>query len=104
MDYARVLKLDRSVSKVIIGNPEIADVTVSDPQTIVLTGRAYGTTNLVILDGEGNALVDERVIVGRDEANTLRVYRDVSPTILTCSPTCERAGGGSGGGAVAATN
>jgi Flp pilus assembly secretin CpaC len=93
VDYARVLKFDRTVSKVIIGNPEIADVTVSDPQTIVLTGRSYGTTNLVVLDADGAALVDERIVVGRDQANTLRVYRNVDGVTLTCAPTCEEAGG-----------
>ena len=93
VDYARVLKFDQMVSKVIIGNPEIADVTVSDPQTIVLTGRSYGTTNLVVLDADGAALVDERIVVGRDQANTLRVYRNVDGVTLTCAPTCEEAGG-----------
>lgn len=93
VDYARVLKFDRTVSKVIIGNPDIADVTVSDPQTIVLTGRSYGTTNLVVLDADGAALVDERIVVGRDQANTLRVYRNVDGVTLTCAPTCEEAGG-----------
>lgn len=89
MDYARVLKIDRSVAKVIIGNPQIADVVVSDPQTIVLTGRSFGTTNLVILDGQGNALVDEKIVVSRNAEDTLRVYRNTDPTTLTCSPTCE---------------
>lgn len=89
MDYARVLKIDRNVAKVIIGNPQIADVVVSDPQTIVLTGRSFGTTNLVILDGEGNALVDEKIVVSRNAEDTLRVYRNTDPTTLTCSPTCE---------------
>jgi Flp pilus assembly secretin CpaC len=94
MDYARVLKLDRSVSKVIIGNPEIADVTVSDPQTIVLTGRSFGATNLVILDNAGTALVDERVVVTRDEANSLRVYRNTAPQLLKCAPVCEEPSAG----------
>ena len=51
MNSARVLKLDRPVSKVIVGNSDVADATVADSKTIVLTGRAFGTTNLVLLDG-----------------------------------------------------
>jgi Flp pilus assembly secretin CpaC len=90
MDYARVLKLDRAVSKVIIGNPNIADVTVSDPQTIVVTGRSFGVTNLVIIDTEGTTLVDERIVVARDGTDQLRVYRNTEPSTLICSPTCER--------------
>ncbi|WP_290888775.1 pilus assembly protein N-terminal domain-containing protein [Hoeflea sp.] len=89
MDHARILKLDRMVSKVIIGNSDVADVTVSDPQTIVLTGKSYGTTNLVILDQAGDAIVDERILVSVDEANTLRVFKQTSRSVYSCSPSCE---------------
>ncbi len=91
MDHARVLKLDRPVSKVIIGNSDVADATVADARTIVLTGRNFGTTNLVILDQDGNAIVDERILVSIDEGNTLRVYKQTARTILSCTPNCERA-------------
>ncbi|MBP2236085.1 Flp pilus assembly secretin CpaC [Sinorhizobium kostiense] len=90
MDHARVLKLDRPVSKVIIGNADVADATVADARTIVLTGRSFGTTNLVILDQDGNAIVDERILVSIDEGNTLRVYKQTTRTVFSCSPNCER--------------
>ncbi|OAP41509.1 pilus assembly protein PilQ [Sinorhizobium glycinis] len=90
MDHARVLKLDRPVSKVIIGNSDVADATVADPKTIVLTGRNFGTTNLVILDQDGNAIVDERILVSIDEGNTVRVYKQTTRTVFSCSPNCER--------------
>ncbi|SOE17096.1 putative type II/III system pilus formation protein [Hoeflea halophila] len=89
MDHARILKLDRAVSKVIIGNANVADVAVSDPQTIVLTGKSYGTTNLVILDQAGDAIVDERILVSVDEANTLRVFKQTSRSVYSCAPACE---------------
>lgn len=89
MDHARIIKLDRNVSKVIIGNANVADVTVSDPQTIVLTGKSYGTTNLVILDQSGDAIVDERILVSVDEANTLRVFKQTARSVYSCSPACE---------------
>ena len=91
MDHARVLKLDRPVSKVIIGNSDVADATVADAKTIVLTGRNFGTTNLVILDQDGNAIVDERILVSIDEGNTVRVYKQTARTVLSCTPKCERA-------------
>ncbi|MES5099930.1 pilus assembly protein N-terminal domain-containing protein [Agrobacterium sp. BA1120] len=89
MNHARVLKLDRPVSKVIIGNSKVADATVADATTIVLTGRSFGTTNLVLLDAEGNAIVDERVLVSIDEGNTVRVFRQTARTVLSCTPNCE---------------
>ncbi|MXN45016.1 hypothetical protein GR138_07445 [Shinella kummerowiae] len=89
MDHARVLRLDRPVSKVIIGNAKVADATVADARTIVLTGRSFGTTNLVLLDADGNAIVDERILVSIDEGNTVRVFRQTDRSVLSCTPNCE---------------
>jgi Flp pilus assembly secretin CpaC len=91
MDHARVIKLDRPVSKVIVGNAGVADVAVSDPRTIILTGRSFGSTNLVILDAEGSPIVDERVLVTSDEAGTLRVYKQAERETYSCSPICQDA-------------
>lgn len=90
MNHARVLRLDRPVSKVIVGNSEVADATVADPTTIVVTGRSFGTTNLVLLDIDGNAIADERILVSIDEGNTLRMYRQTDRVILSCTPSCEQ--------------
>ncbi|WP_136657773.1 pilus assembly protein N-terminal domain-containing protein [Nitratireductor sp. XY-223] len=89
LDYARVIKLDRPVSRVIVGNADIADATVSDSQTIILTGKSFGTTNLVILDDDGNAIVDERVLVSLEAHNTMQVYRETERKVLSCTPSCE---------------
>ena len=89
MDQARILKLDRSVSKAIIGNSNVADVTVADAKTIVLTGRSFGATNLVLLDAAGNAIVDERVLVSLDEEDSVRVYQQTERRVMSCTPSCE---------------
>ena len=89
LNHAKVLKLDQPVSKVIVGNAEVADATVADARTIVLTGKAFGTTNLVLLDADGNALLDERILVSIDEGNTVRMFKQTDRTILSCTPTCE---------------
>ncbi|URK86470.1 pilus assembly protein N-terminal domain-containing protein [Rhizobium sp. RCAM05350] len=89
MNQARVLKLDRPISKVIIGNSDVVDATVADAKTIVLTGRSFGTTNLVIIDADGNAIVDERILVSIDEGNTVRVFRQTVRSVLSCTPNCE---------------
>ena len=77
------------MSKVIVGNSDVADATVADAQTIVLTGRNFGTTNIVILDANGNAMLDERILVSIDEGNTVRVYRQTVRSVLSCTPNCE---------------
>ncbi len=89
IDHARVLKLPRPATTVIIGNPAIADVTVQDASTIVLTGRSYGATNLIVLDAKGEAMVDESVGVKSFEEGTVRVYRQASRQTVACLPECE---------------
>lgn len=89
MNHARILRLNQPVERVIIGNSNIADVTVADPRTIVLTGKEYGTTNLVLLGHDGNAIVDKDVLVSTDEAHTIRVYRQTHRSVLSCGPNCE---------------
>lgn len=91
LNHAKVLKLSRAAATIIIGNPEIADATVQDATTIVLTGRGFGRTNLVILDQLGEPIFDERVSVTRDQLATLRVYRRANIETLACEPYCEAA-------------
>ena len=89
MNQAKILKLSRPAIRIIIGNPEIADASVQDSSTIVLTGRGFGVTNLVVIDTDGQPLLDEQVIVSRGTANSVRVYRR-SDVQLSCTPYCER--------------
>ena len=89
MNQARIIKLTRPADTIVIGNPEIADASVQDATTIVLTGRGFGVTNLVILDSEGNPIVDEQVFVSRQDASTVRIYRRAEVQTLSCTPKCE---------------
>ena len=82
-------KLSRNADTIIIGNPDIADASVQDASTIVLTGKGFGVTNLVVLDDAGAPIIDEQVIVSRSSASTVRVYRRASVQTLSCTPYCE---------------
>jgi Flp pilus assembly secretin CpaC len=91
MNQAKIVKLSRPADTIVIGNPEIADASVQDATTIVLTGKGFGSTNLVVLDETGAPIVDEQVVVSRDEASTVRVYRRANIQTLSCTPNCEAA-------------
>ncbi|TCD16743.1 hypothetical protein E0D97_02785 [Oricola cellulosilytica] len=91
MNHAKIVKLSSAAATVIIGNPEIADATVRDAQTLVLTGRGFGQTNLVILDAGGNPILDERIAVSRENGAALRIYRQAEIETLSCEPFCEKA-------------
>lgn len=89
IDRAKVLRISRPADTIIIGNPAIADATIQDQRTLVLTGRSFGVTNIVILDTDGEPIVDETIVVQGHETNTVRIYRRAVRETLACSPVCE---------------
>ncbi|MGE0503312.1 MAG: pilus assembly protein N-terminal domain-containing protein [Rhizobiaceae bacterium] len=89
INQAKIVKIARPADTIVIGNPLIADASVQDATTIVLTGKGFGVTNLVILDADGAPIVDEQVTVSRDTASSIRIYRRAAVQTLSCTPYCE---------------
>lgn len=89
VNMARVLRISAPAATVIIGNPGIADVTIQDPQTLVLTGKSYGQTNLIVLDSYGEPIADTLVEVVQMQAGVMTVYQGQLRTTLTCAPVCQ---------------
>ena len=89
LDHARVLRLVGDVSTIILGNPAIADASMPDPGTLILTGKSYGETNMVMLDVDGNILAERMLSVTVRGQNLVSVYRGVERTTFSCAPTCE---------------
>ncbi len=88
-NMARILRISAPAATVIIGNPGVADVTIQDPQTLVLTGKSYGQTNLIVLDSAGNPVADTMVSVVQATGDTVTVYMGTARTTLACDPVCQ---------------
>ena len=89
VNMARILRISSPAATVIVGNPGVADVTIQDPQTLILTGRSYGNTNLIILDGVGNPIADMVIEVAAQQAGLMTVYQGAARTTLSCAPNCQ---------------
>lgn len=89
VNMARVLRISAPAATVIVGNPGIADVTIQDPQTLILTGKSYGQTNLIVLDSYGEPIADTLVEVKQMQAGVMTVYQGQLRTSLTCAPVCQ---------------
>jgi Flp pilus assembly secretin CpaC len=89
MNQAKIVKLAGAADTIVIGNPAIADAAVQDANTLVLTGKGFGITNIVVLDRDGTAIVDEQVTVVRQTAGSVRIYRRANIQTLSCTPYCE---------------
>ena len=88
IDHARVMQISRPADIVIIGNPAIADATIQDNRTLIITGRSFGTTNLIVLDKEGQPIADEVITVAAPNNQVVTVYRRSSRQSYSCTPDC----------------
>jgi Flp pilus assembly secretin CpaC len=88
-DQAKIISVGGQPGMVVVGNPNIADVTVRGDQ-VVLMGRNYGVTNLIILDREGNQLAALDVTVQITDKNAVHVFKAGGRMSLACAPTCEQ--------------
>ncbi len=88
LDQAFPIRLAAPAQGVAIGNPSIAGVSVQNDQFLFVTGRSYGTTNLVVVGAGGRLLYSGRVTVTPDETNVVMVTRGVDSARLECTPLC----------------
>jgi Flp pilus assembly secretin CpaC len=107
IDHSTRLSIAGSAASVVVGNPQVADVTVVDSHTVFISGRGYGETDVVVLDGAGRTVYAGEVMVGSPNNGRVSVYRGAARTDMACAPGCEVSfrsatkgtGSGSDGGA-----
>jgi hypothetical protein len=90
LDQATLLKLPEKVSTIVVGNPLIADVAVQSGGLVVVTGKGYGSTNLIVLDRTGTVLMERQVVVRGPADQIVSVYRGMERETYSCTPNCER--------------
>jgi hypothetical protein len=89
LDQAQVMRLPGGVATIVIGNPLIADGSLQAGNLLVVTGKGYGTTNLMALDRSGRVLMDKSITVGSPRhSDVVTVYKGVERESYSCSPAC----------------
>ncbi len=91
VDKARIMRLPRAASAIIIGNPAIADAAVHDGRLLLITGKTYGGTNLIALDGRGNVIAEHNVNVVAPKTAAITYHRGGSQRTYSCAQNCELA-------------
>jgi Pilus formation protein N terminal region len=90
VDQAKLLRLPARVATVVIGNPLIADATLQNGGILVVTGKGYGSTNLLALDRGGRVVMSKTVrVLGPDGDNLVVVYRGTERESYSCAPECQ---------------
>ena len=88
LDEARVIKLPDRASTVVVGNPQIADLSVQPGGLAVITGKSYGATNFLIMDKSGAVLTEHTVEVQGPTDKIVVVYRGINRATYSCTPEC----------------
>lgn len=90
VDFAGILHIEGGMSAIAVGNPAIADASLADHRTVILTGRTAGTTNLIALDDGGRILANVMVRVSSQKPGTVTVRRGTQIQAYACtSALCE---------------
>jgi hypothetical protein len=88
LDQAKVSHVPENTKTLVIGSPIVADVTLlKGSNTMVVTGKGFGETNLIAIDGSGNVL-EEKTIRVEPAGALLVVQRGMTRESYSCAPEC----------------
>lgn len=89
VDQAQIMRLPDKVATIVIGNPLIADASLQSGGILVVTGKGYGSTNLLAMDRAGKIVMDTTVqVVGPAGGDLVVVYKGIARESYSCSPEC----------------
>ncbi len=90
IDQATRVTLSAPARDVVVGNPSVADVTILDARNILVMGKGYGVTNIVVIDARGRTILDRQIVVSAADDGRVSFYRGPDVYNYACSPRCER--------------
>jgi len=85
---SRRIVLRGAAANVIVGDPAVADVAVLDAHSVILLGRGYGATDVVVTDRAGRTLLNDHVMVTEAEG-VVTLHRGSSAVDYRCTPQCQ---------------
>lgn len=91
VDEARVVWMNEPVATVIVGNPSIADVHVQSSKILIVTGKSFGSTNLIVLDAKGSPILNRPLEVRANQADVVTLRKGALRLTFNCSPVCQPA-------------
>ncbi len=89
LDKARLMRLDKDASIVMVANPAIADVAIESSRMIFVLGRQIGETNFFVLDAQGNEIFQADLVVVPNLDRAVTLYRNTAEETYSCEPRCQ---------------
>ncbi len=88
VDQTITLKLSQPADSIAIGNATVADVAIHDPMTLLITGKTFGSTNLLVLDRSGRTIYSNRLAVHGGDDDQLTIVRGGGNYTYSCIDKC----------------
>jgi Flp pilus assembly secretin CpaC len=88
-DQASIVRLSRPATEIIVGNPSIADVSVQNGTSLVITGKSFGVTNIIAVDAQGQVIRDQRIMVRVDDERIVHLHKGTQRSTFNCAPACQ---------------
>ncbi len=89
LDQSSLTHMPERAVTLVLGNPLIADVSIQAGGLLVITGKGFGTTNLIALDRDGAVLAERYIEVVGPQDKIVVVYRGVDRQSYSCRPDCQ---------------
>ena len=89
LNQITLIKLKEKISDALVGNPAIADITIQTGKSFIITGKSYGRTNIILLNGKGETIFNKSITVDDQNENVVRIHRGIARVSYTCSPNCQ---------------
>ena len=87
-DRAKIVNISGLPASIIVGNPTFADVTIRTGK-LIIHGRHFGTTNLLILDDKGDEIANFELNVVQRPVEGVVMYKAGARETYSCAPNCE---------------
>jgi hypothetical protein len=97
LNESRRVMLHGTAANVFVADPAVADVAMIDTHSVIVLGKGYGVTQVLVTDHAGHTLLDSVVAVVGSDAGRVTVFRGQAAQDYHCSSRCETMNGGGGG-------
>jgi len=94
INKTKQLNVRGKVDSVIVGNPNVADISVhptTKENLLFVTGRGFGSTNLLIFDETGKQIYSGDIVVAENAATSVSISRAGQTNTYDCVPRCRPA-------------
>ena len=87
LNKSKLIPIKQAVSRVSVGQPDVADILITNPRQLYILGKSLGTTNVVLWDENDNSFASFEVNVTHDlrtlKAKLHELFPDESPELMS---------------------